>query len=226
MPKLVSCSAANRRRASGRDMDAAPSMAASSAIHRSMAASRSGGVRTPIKTASTRGRPGFLLTAIDFTPLLITEIDGPNRGGNPGPALTANHDPKEIAMFPADQSSSTMCAVAPLAHEAVQLLHARRRYVDKSDDLLMAVLARLDQLEEAASLGRATSSAGLFFQACVALAGMSIVEGFVDDPQRSQAGHRLAENSLIGLALATYTEDLRMLADYYAPPAFAMSRAA
>lgn len=65
-PKAISCSAARRRKASGRDIFGAPIKAPSSAIQRSMAAASAGGTRQLIAIASTLGRPrDFLALDID-----------------------------------------------------------------------------------------------------------------------------------------------------------------
>jgi hypothetical protein len=111
--------------------------------------------------------------------------------------------------------------------EFISLVRACNRY-DQHDcpDLWRQSADRLEAMEQAASLLRATSRDGLFVQACVALSALSIVESRDDSSLEAGAANRMAVDALTSIGLACYGEHLAVLADYYMTVTFAYARAA
>lgn len=134
-------------------------------------------------------------------------------------------------MFTADAAPNTHCAVAPLAAEAVRLIRQRRLYdQNNADALLDAVDARLDRVQEAASLGHATSREGLFFQVCLISAMLDAVKPVCAGQEPGMADARtdigVADSAIFSLGLGLFSEADRVLADHYLPQAFKMAMAA
>lgn len=121
----------------------------------------------------------------------------------------------------ADPAHSTECGVAPLAHEAIKLIAQRRLFDGRSAELMDVVDSRLEGVERAASLGRATSDIGLFFQACVAKQALDNLESW------SQGGvakeqFQIALDAIVGLAVRHFTPEGQSLADFYLLQAFSV----
>lgn len=121
-------------------------------------------------------------------------------------------------MITANTAPSTACPVAPLAIEAIALLHRQRLHEDRSPALFKAASDRLEKVEAAAAAGHATSQAGIFFQVCIALSAMDWWDTFdPDEVPEQQAVKRRAQDALESVALAHYSTDMAVLAGFYLP---------
>ncbi|WP_436355680.1 hypothetical protein [Brevundimonas sp. CEF1] len=123
-------------------------------------------------------------------------------------------------MMTAAPASTTPCPVAELAHDAIQLVRQLNRYDQHNcSDLWDRTASRLGELEDAASLMTARSSQGFFLQACVALAEVGVLESLASGAEAA-AAYTKARRTLERVALAHFTDDLSVLADYYLTFAF------
>lgn len=123
-------------------------------------------------------------------------------------------------MMTAAPASNTPCPVAPMAHDATQLVRQLNRYAEHNcDDLWRRASNRLKELTDAASMMKATSPQGLFLQACVALGELDVLDCLVESAEGAGA-ERKARRALEKIALTLFSDDLSVLADYYLTFAF------
>ncbi|WP_303717601.1 hypothetical protein [Brevundimonas naejangsanensis] len=123
-------------------------------------------------------------------------------------------------MMTAAPACNTPCPVAPMVHDAIQLVRQLNRYAEHNcDDLWSRTSARLDELTQAASMLKATSPQGLFFQACVALGELDVLDSLLEGGEAS-AAEKKARRALEKVALALFSDELSVLADYYLTFAF------
>lgn len=120
-------------------------------------------------------------------------------------------------MMTADRLNTGPCPVAPLVPEAIALIRALKRYDDHDcADLWRKTARRLEALETAAAALPATSSDGVFFQACIAFGSTDWWDTFSKDEAKEQKAKRdVMVRALGNLALAHWSERVAALGQYY-----------
>lgn len=131
-------------------------------------------------------------------------------------------------MLTADQTPIPTCPVAATIPEALSLIRAVQRYeAPHCYELLAQTTKRLEALEAVVVQLHATSTAGLFFQTCLAMNGAGWWSVYdKDDVVMEKAQHRALNAVLSNMAKTLYSEAVAVLADHYTPDIVAEVRAA
>lgn len=131
-------------------------------------------------------------------------------------------------MLTAADASSTSCPVALMANDAMRLIRQEARYQLHAPELANAAWDRLLRLQVAATEARATSTAGLFFQTCIAYAMVCDLDPMLKDDVDAgwRADLSAGQRAMISIASSLYDDSLSVLGEHYMPREFWLTEAA